>query len=109
MDPVSSVWVYLVMYRNYQPNFIPVNFLSTYRKIFTVVFTANLITFVAFMVKNRGAPLQNNVASASSANLMLFSLDKRISSIFATKLPVQLHTLSPFSFGVAWPTFSIMK
>ncbi|KAF9484056.1 hypothetical protein BDN70DRAFT_826230 [Pholiota conissans] len=47
------------------------NFFSTYRKIFTVIFTANLATFVAFVVKNKGAPSSMDVATASSANLMV--------------------------------------
>ncbi|KAF9524557.1 hypothetical protein CPB83DRAFT_886210 [Crepidotus variabilis] len=46
------------------------SFLSTYRKIFTFIFTANMIAFVALVAKRRGAPTLQDVASASSANLM---------------------------------------
>lgn len=35
------------------------------------MFTANLATFVAFVVKNKGTPLITDVATASSANLMV--------------------------------------
>jgi len=48
-----------------------VNFFTTYRKLFTVIFTANLATFIAFIVKAKGTPLATDVASATSANLMV--------------------------------------
>ncbi|KAF8152589.1 hypothetical protein B0H34DRAFT_790809 [Crassisporium funariophilum] len=51
--------------------YLQFNFFTTYRKIFTVIFTANLITFVAFIAKTKGAPLATDVASATSANLMV--------------------------------------
>ncbi|KAF8517716.1 hypothetical protein BU17DRAFT_49525 [Hysterangium stoloniferum] len=47
------------------------NFLSTYRKIFTVIFFANLAAFIAFVVKNKGAPPAPQIGSAASANLMV--------------------------------------
>ncbi|KAF9552485.1 hypothetical protein CPC08DRAFT_714591 [Agrocybe pediades] len=50
--------------------YIKFNFYTTYRKIFTVIFTANLIAFVCFVANANGVPLPNDVASASSANLM---------------------------------------
>ncbi|PPQ78766.1 hypothetical protein CVT25_010639 [Psilocybe cyanescens] len=46
------------------------NFFTTYRKIFTVIFTANLIAFICFVVKAKGVPFSADVAVASSANLM---------------------------------------
>ncbi|KAF9534971.1 hypothetical protein CPB83DRAFT_755198 [Crepidotus variabilis] len=46
------------------------SFLSTYRKIFTFVFTANMAAFVALIATRRGAPTLQDVANASSANLM---------------------------------------
>ncbi|KAF9003042.1 hypothetical protein BDQ17DRAFT_514630 [Cyathus striatus] len=47
------------------------NFFSTYRKIFTVIFFANLATFIALIAKAKGAPEAPDVASAASANLMI--------------------------------------
>ncbi|KAF8193677.1 hypothetical protein BJ912DRAFT_960026 [Pholiota molesta] len=47
------------------------NFLSTYRKIFGVIFFINLAVFLALVIKNKGTPLITDVASASSANLMV--------------------------------------
>ncbi|KAJ3892511.1 hypothetical protein GG344DRAFT_64499 [Lentinula edodes] len=44
---------------------------SYYRKTFTVIFAANLITFVVFVARNRGAPSAESVGSAASANLMV--------------------------------------
>ncbi|KAF9038018.1 hypothetical protein BJ165DRAFT_1614261 [Panaeolus papilionaceus] len=46
-------------------------FLSTYRKIFSVIFTANLIAFICLCAKTKGAPLPADIASATSANLMV--------------------------------------
>ncbi|TFK35137.1 hypothetical protein BDQ12DRAFT_324594 [Crucibulum laeve] len=47
------------------------NFFSTYRKIFTVIFFANLATFIALIAKAKGAPQAADVSSAASANLMV--------------------------------------
>jgi hypothetical protein len=68
------------------------NFFSTYRKIFTIVFFANLTTLIVFVVRNNGWPLGQcflqgdrrvwlltslsrftapEVGSAASANLMI--------------------------------------
>lgn len=52
-------------------NFITDNFFTTYRKIFTVIFTANMIAFIAFAVKAKGVPHSADVAIASSCNLMM--------------------------------------
>src|SRR5882672_10116582 len=46
-------------------------FFSGYRRIFTVVFFANLAVFVSFIVRNRGAPQAADVGNAASANLMV--------------------------------------
>ncbi|EEB99209.1 hypothetical protein MPER_01156, partial [Moniliophthora perniciosa FA553] len=46
-------------------------FFSYYRKIFTIIFFANLITFIVFIVRNRGAPNASGVGSAASANFMV--------------------------------------
>ncbi|KZV71071.1 hypothetical protein PENSPDRAFT_578393 [Peniophora sp. CONT] len=51
--------------------YLPLNFFSTYRKIFTVVFFANLVTLIALIVKHHGTPLAPYVGSATSANLMV--------------------------------------
>jgi hypothetical protein len=48
-----------------------VNFFTTYRKIFTFIFTANLVTLIAFIAKAKGTPLATDVASATSANLVV--------------------------------------
>ncbi|CAA7263865.1 unnamed protein product [Cyclocybe aegerita] len=50
--------------------YLKFSFFTTYRKIFTVIFTLNMITFVAFVAKAKGTPFSRDVASASSANLM---------------------------------------
>ena len=50
---------------------VPVNFFTTYRKIFTYIFTANLATFVAFIAKYKGVPTASDIVNASSANLMV--------------------------------------
>lgn len=44
---------------------------SYYRKTFGVIFAANLIAFIVFVVRNRGAPAAPSVGSAASANLMV--------------------------------------
>ncbi|GJJ15146.1 hypothetical protein Clacol_009421 [Clathrus columnatus] len=44
---------------------------TTYRKIFTVIFTLNMIAFVVFVAVNNGSPSITNVANAASANLMV--------------------------------------
>ncbi|KAK7050042.1 hypothetical protein VNI00_005474 [Paramarasmius palmivorus] len=46
-------------------------FFSYYRKTFTIIFFANLITFVIFVARNRGTPKASDVGSAASANLMV--------------------------------------
>ncbi|PPQ74704.1 hypothetical protein CVT26_007555 [Gymnopilus dilepis] len=51
--------------------YLKFNFFTTYRKIFSVIFFANLIAFIAFIAKAHGVPLATDVASASSANLMV--------------------------------------
>jgi len=51
--------------------FILSQLFSTYRRIFAVIFPANLATFVALGVKSKGTPLLNDIATASSANLTL--------------------------------------
>ncbi|KAF8970861.1 hypothetical protein BDZ97DRAFT_1407181 [Flammula alnicola] len=51
--------------------YLSFNFFSTYRKIFSVIFFANLAAFIAFVAKTGGAPLIQDVANASSANLMV--------------------------------------
>ena len=48
-----------------------VNSFTTYRKIFTLIFTANLVILVAFIAKAKGTPIASDIASASSANLMV--------------------------------------
>ncbi|KAF8886977.1 hypothetical protein BD779DRAFT_1673005 [Infundibulicybe gibba] len=47
------------------------NFLTVYRKIFTVIFFANFATLIALVVTNDGIPKSTSVASATSANLMV--------------------------------------
>ncbi|KIM34873.1 hypothetical protein M413DRAFT_391037 [Hebeloma cylindrosporum] len=51
--------------------YLQFNFFTTYRKIFSLIFTANLVTFVAFIAKAKGTPIASDIASASSANLMV--------------------------------------
>ncbi|KAJ7784110.1 hypothetical protein B0H16DRAFT_290042 [Mycena metata] len=42
-----------------------------YRKTFTIIFFANLIAFIVFVVRTDGRPLAPSVGSAASANLMV--------------------------------------
>ncbi|KAJ7636483.1 hypothetical protein FB45DRAFT_864514 [Roridomyces roridus] len=42
-----------------------------YRKIFTIIFTANLIAFIVITVKNDGHPSAPAVGNATAANLMI--------------------------------------
>lgn len=49
---------------------VPDNFLSAYRKLFAVIFTANMAVLLALCVQNKGVPALTAVGSASSANLM---------------------------------------
>ncbi|KAJ6515286.1 hypothetical protein C8R45DRAFT_919358 [Mycena sanguinolenta] len=44
---------------------------SYYRKTFTLIFVANLVAFIIFVVQKDGHPLAPNVGSAASANLMV--------------------------------------
>ncbi|KAJ7098622.1 hypothetical protein B0H15DRAFT_584494 [Mycena belliarum] len=44
---------------------------SYYRKTFTIIFAANLIAFIVFVVQKDGHPLAPNVGSAASVNLMV--------------------------------------
>ncbi|KAJ7131668.1 hypothetical protein C8R43DRAFT_656846 [Mycena crocata] len=44
---------------------------SYYRKTFTLIFAANLIAFVVFMVQKDGRPLAPNLGTAASSNLMV--------------------------------------
>ncbi|KAL0068247.1 hypothetical protein AAF712_004632 [Marasmius tenuissimus] len=46
-------------------------FFSYYRKTFSIIFVANLITFIIFVVRNNGTPKTPDVGSAASANLMV--------------------------------------
>ncbi|KAK7026508.1 hypothetical protein VNI00_015588 [Paramarasmius palmivorus] len=46
-------------------------FFSYYRKIFSIIFFANLGTFIYFVVHNDGTPKAADVGSAASANLMV--------------------------------------
>ncbi|KAF5329533.1 hypothetical protein D9619_009044 [Psilocybe cf. subviscida] len=56
---------------NSTTRYLKFNFWTTYRKIFTVIYTANMATLVALCIKNKGTPAITEVANASSANLML--------------------------------------
>ncbi|TFK35133.1 hypothetical protein BDQ12DRAFT_324483 [Crucibulum laeve] len=58
-------------YGNRVTRYLGHNFFSTYRKIFSIIFFANLATFIALIVKANGTPLAPDVASAASANLMV--------------------------------------
>ncbi|KAG7085905.1 hypothetical protein E1B28_003439 [Marasmius oreades] len=46
-------------------------FFSYYRKTFSIIFLANLIAFITFVVRNNGTPKTPDVGSAASANLMV--------------------------------------
>ncbi|KAG7086004.1 hypothetical protein E1B28_003527 [Marasmius oreades] len=46
-------------------------FFSYYRKTFSIIFLANLIAFITFVVRNNGTPKTPEVGSAASANLMV--------------------------------------
>ena len=46
-------------------------FFSSYRKIFGVVFAANLVAFIVLVAQTRGLPALDKVGTATSANLMV--------------------------------------
>jgi len=47
------------------------NFFTAYRRIFAVIFFANLAVLIAFIARNRGSPKASEVGNAASANLMI--------------------------------------
>ncbi|KAF8998857.1 hypothetical protein BDQ17DRAFT_1308940 [Cyathus striatus] len=51
--------------------FLQYTFFSTYRKLFTFTFFANLAVFIGFVAKTKGAPLASDVVDATAANLMV--------------------------------------
>ncbi|TEB34784.1 hypothetical protein FA13DRAFT_1789183 [Coprinellus micaceus] len=55
---------------NKTTRYLNFNFFTAYRKLFSVIFAANLSALVAFCVKTKGAPSASDVASACSVNLM---------------------------------------
>ncbi|KAF9003017.1 hypothetical protein BDQ17DRAFT_1481204 [Cyathus striatus] len=74
------------------------NFFSTYRKIFTVIFFANLAAFIAFVVKTKGAPEAADVASATSANLMIAILFRQENFV---NLVYEICVAAPHSLPVS--------
>ena len=63
------------------------NFFSTYRKIFTVVFFANIAVLIALIAKNHGTPSAPDVGSAASANLMVTILFRQENFVNLVRLP----------------------
>ncbi|KDR71915.1 hypothetical protein GALMADRAFT_143674 [Galerina marginata CBS 339.88] len=78
--------------------YLKFNFFTTYRKIFTVIFTSNLIAFVCFIAKAHGVPLPTDIASASSANLMVAILFRQENFV---NLVYELAVCVPHSLPVS--------
>ncbi|KAF8890632.1 hypothetical protein BD779DRAFT_239093 [Infundibulicybe gibba] len=75
--------------------YLEFNFFTVYRKTFTVVFLANLVTLIALVVKNNGIPLATSMASATSANLMvalLFRQENFVNLVYEIAISVP-HSL----------------
>ena len=71
------------------------NFLSAYRRIFTVIFFANLAVLIAFIVRARGTPSVPDIANAASANLMvtlLFRQENFVNLLYEIATCVPLST-----------------
>ncbi|KAI0200546.1 hypothetical protein F4808DRAFT_428226 [Astrocystis sublimbata] len=71
---------------------------STYRKIFTVIFTVNLAVFLAFLIKDRGNPNSREVGSAASANLLVSILFRQEEFV---NLVYEIFTHAPHSWPVS--------
>jgi hypothetical protein len=74
----------------------PVNFLTTYRKIFPYAFTSNLATFVVFIAKAKGAPTASNIVNVS-ANLMVAILFRQEHFVNLSRR-LRLPSLTPFRY-----------
>ncbi|KAI1196816.1 hypothetical protein F5X97DRAFT_200872 [Nemania serpens] len=74
---------------------------SSYRKIFGVIFTINLIVFIVFLVTTRGNPKSRDIGSAASANLLVCILFRQEEFV---NLVYEIFVLAPHS----WP-LSIRK
>ncbi|PPR06024.1 hypothetical protein CVT26_007503 [Gymnopilus dilepis] len=71
------------------------HFFTTYRKIFSVIFTANIIAFFFFISKANGVPRARDVMTAASANLMVAMLFRQ--ELFVNLL-YETATCVPHSF-----------
>ena len=69
-------------------------FFTGYRKLFTLIFTANLAAFIGIIARYRGAPLAPAVANAASANLMVAILFRQENFI---NLVYEICTCAPHS------------
>ncbi|KIJ46177.1 hypothetical protein M422DRAFT_226796 [Sphaerobolus stellatus SS14] len=78
--------------------FLKYTVFTTYRKIFTVIFTANMIAFVAFVAKQKGSPSISDVANAASANLMVGILFRQENFV---NLCYEIATCVPHSLPLA--------
>lgn len=67
---------------------------STYRKIFTLIFFANLAAFIALIVRKHGNPSATDVVSAVSANVMVSILFRQENFV---NLIYEIFTRAPLS------------
>src|ERR1700722_283244 len=88
------------------------NFFTTYRKIFTVIFFANLTTLIVFIARNQGTPNAVDVGTAASANLMvaiLFRQENFVNLVYeicvavphCTPLSIRRRLAKVFHYGGA--------
>ncbi|RXW16374.1 hypothetical protein EST38_g9482 [Candolleomyces aberdarensis] len=80
---------------NKTTRYLNFNFFSAYRKLFSVIFAANLAALVAFCVKTKGVPKAADVASACSANIMVSILFRQENVV---NLVYEIAVAVPHSF-----------
>ncbi|KAI0102389.1 hypothetical protein GGR51DRAFT_288993 [Nemania sp. FL0031] len=71
---------------------------SSYRKIFGVIFTINLIVFLVFLITTRGNPNSRDIGSAASANLLVCILFRQEEFV---NLVYEIFVLAPHSWPLA--------
>ncbi|MCJ1357054.1 MAG: hypothetical protein MMC33_007050 [Icmadophila ericetorum] len=98
-DPTSDLPVDLITvppkHGNKLTRYLEHNFFSYYRKIFVVIFFANISALIAFTVENNGTPLLTEIGAATSANLMVALLFRQENFV---NLVYEICTCVPHSF-----------
>ncbi|KAI9837662.1 MAG: hypothetical protein M1837_002922 [Sclerophora amabilis] len=97
--PMEAVTFYDTSKPDFPQDFKMIDsFFSVYRLLFTIIFTANLGTFVGFVIRTRGAPSLFDVGNATSANLMVSILFRQEHFV---NLIYEIFTCAPHSMPLS--------